>query len=512
MPFHVGPTSLSWLAEQVADTTTQTYLPLAEPYVDSRELPRRLVTAMAREGTFSLNLPENCGGRGLPYTSTISLHREHFGYASPVCDATYGLQTLGTGAIVHAGTPEQQDTYLSRLVDGSLVFAFGLTEPHSGSDVRSMRTRAVRDGGDWVLDGQKTFVSGTPDADAYVVFARSGEGANEVTAFIVERGTPGFTARGDLDVAARHPIGSLEFRSCRVSDAQRLGAAGQGLGASFGTLESFRPSVGAFAVGLARRAHDLAADFARGRRSFGARLVDLDAIRLLLGRTWAGVEAGRALVTHASSLRDDGHRGTVEVAVAKLYATEHANRACYDSQQIHGGRGVLVDALPLRLGKHARATSIYEGSSEIQRLIIGRAELGRASRRDAWAPPTARHLSQPVVDLVAWARRGYDGWLVAVAGRTTTSRGLAEQQAGDLCGRLLAAEATLGEHRPDDVAHGPAAAYLAAVAARSVMAALVDLPDTSGALLAEGRAALTSLGRNRDELALDVAAARLGER
>jgi len=504
LTFRIGPRVLDDQADRLDIITPQKFIPLAEPYRESNRLPRELLTGMAEEGLFGLNLPESYGGQGLPYTATLAVHRERFGYFHPVCDATYGLQTLGTGAIVHVGSPEQQERYFQGLITGELVFAFGLTEPHSGSDVMSMKTNVRRDGDDWVLNGQKMFISGSPDADAYVTFARSGEGRNDVTAFIIEKGTPGFTPRGDLDVAARHPIGYLDFDECRVSDAQRIGPVHGGLGGSFGTLQSYRPSVGAFGVGIGRRAHDIALDFARGRESFGTKLIDLDTVRARLGRLWAGVEAGGALVTRASALRDAGEAGTVEVAAAKFHATEHANRATYDSQQLHGGRGVLIDSEPYYLSRHARATSIYEGSSEVQRFIIGRAELRRQASGTA--------VDRDGDGLTGWVRRGYETWLAAYAGLPGADQ--REQRIGNLYTAVLAAETTADDDRRDGAASWAASCeLLAADAAVEVLAALIELPESAAvdAAIAEGRSAVRAGGRSRDDLALAVAAARIAE-
>jgi acyl-CoA dehydrogenase len=504
MTFHLGPRSLDTTATRLDTLAPEKLIPLAEPYRESNRLPRELISGMAEEGLFALNLPPSHGGSGLPYTATIAVHRERFGYFHPVCDAAYGLQTLGTGAIVHIGSPEQQDRYFPGLIGGDLVFAFGLTEPHSGSDVMSMKTTVRRDGDDWVLNGQKMFVSGSPDADAYVTFARSGEERNQVTAFIVEKGTPGFTPRGDLDVAARHPIGYLDFDECRVSDAQRLGPVHGGLGGSFGTLQSYRPSVGAFGVGVGRRAHDISLEFAKGRHSFGSKLADLDTIRARLGRIWAGVEAGGALVTRAAAMRDAGQSGEVEVAAAKLFATEHANRAAYDAQQIHGGRGVLVDSEPYYLSRHARAAAIYEGSSEVQRFIIGRAEL----RRQA----TGSSIVRDGDGLLAWARRGYETWLTAYSAIPGADQ--RQQRIGTLCTTLLAAEATADDDRRDGAASWLASCEsLATEAAMEVLAALTELPESRevDAAAAEGLAAVRAAGRSRDDLALAVAAARMDE-
>ena len=504
MTFHIGPRVLDELAVRLDTLTPEKFVPLAEQYRESNQLPRELLTAMAAEGLFGLNLPESYGGQGLPYTGTIAVHRERFGYHHPVCDATYGLQTLGTGAIVHIGSPEQQERYFQGLISGDLVFSFGLTEPHSGSDVMSMKTTVRREGDDWVLNGQKMFVSGSPDADAYVTFARSGEKRNEVTAFIIEKGTPGFTPRSDIDVAARHPIGYLDFDECRVSDAQRLGPVHGGLGGSFGTLQSFRPSVGAYGVGLGRKAHDISLEFTRHRESFGKKLADLDTIRARLGRIWAGVEAGGALVTRAAALRDAGESGEVEVAAAKFQATEHANRAAYDAQQLHGGRGVLIDSEPYYISRHARAAAIYEGSSEVQRFIIGRAEL----RRHAAGTTVGRDGD----GLLSWVRRGYETWLDAYSSIPGADQ--REQRIGNLYTAVLSAETTADDDRRDGAASWAASCdLLAADAAMELLGALTELPESTAvdAAIAEGRAAIRAGGTSRDDLALAVASARIAE-
>lgn len=395
----------------------ETLLPIVRGWSDHEKTCRPLIEAIAADNLFGLSLPEGYGGAGQVdrYSAILCQLRERFGYHDPLIDTQFAIQGLGTSAIVQMGTAEQHARYLPGLIAGKTLFSFALTEPHSGSDVLGMKTRADRDGEDWVLNGSKMFISGAPDADVYITFARTGgeEDKRAVTAFLVESGTPGFTARAGIHLQAPHAIGYLDFDNCRVSDAQRIGEVGEGLRASLGTLEIFRPSVGAATIGMARRALDLAAGFASERQAFGGTLADLPGIRLKLGRMVALIAGGAGLIDRAARMRDSGERTVVEGAIAKAFATEAAVEIIYEAQQVHGGRGVIVGEEIEGLSRAVRPTTIYEGASEVQRSIIGRAEAKRAGH----GQPRG---GQSEDALLAANREAYEAWLAAIeaAGRS----------------------------------------------------------------------------------------------
>ncbi|HEY8450481.1 MAG TPA: acyl-CoA dehydrogenase family protein [Bacillota bacterium] len=373
--------SQAQLVERIERLARERLRPVAAAWGERSEVCPELVAIMAEEGLFGLNIPERYGGSGGAdqYCTTLCLVREALALHCSEAELIFAVQGLGTCAIVMHGSEEQKQRYLPDLVRGRRLFAFGLTEPEAGSDAAALRTTARRDGGDYVLEGRKMFISNAPDADVYVVFAKTDpeQGSRGVTAFIVEKGTPGFTPRGGIELTAPHAIGYLDFEGCRIPAENVLGEPGHGFRIALSTLDIYRPSVGAQAVGLARRAYRLARAYALERMAFGRRLADHQAIQFKLADMWIQIEAARGLVYYAAWLKDQGRRITREAAMAKLYATEAAQRVIYEAQQIHGGRGVIRGYEIERLAREARPMTIYEGTSEIQRLIIARAEAER---------------------------------------------------------------------------------------------------------------------------------------
>jgi len=276
-----------------------------------------------------------------------------------------------------AGTPAQRDAWLPRVGRGDAIAAFALSEPGAGSDVGAMTMRAERDGDVWVLDGCKTWISNAGIADFYCVFARTGAatetGARGISAFIVPADTPGLAVAERFLLIAPHPLGRLEFRACRLPGAALLGSEGEGFRLAMRTLDIFRASVGAAALGFARRALDEATAHARARPMFGGKLGDLQLTQAALGDMATDVDAAALLVYRAAWLRDVRNvRTTREAAMAKLAATESAQRVIDQALQLHGGQGVIAGAIVERLYREIRALRIYEGASEVQRLIIGR--------------------------------------------------------------------------------------------------------------------------------------------
>jgi alkylation response protein AidB-like acyl-CoA dehydrogenase len=393
------------LAADVDEFARSTLVPIAEEFGEQHAICRDLVAAMADRGYFGLNIASEYGGRGNDhrYSTVLCILREHLGYHEPGVDFTFGLQGLGTVAIVKNGDDAQRSAILPDLVDGTKVFAFAVTEPGAGSDVRGMTTTAtpVEDG--YRITGTKTYISGAPDADLIVVVARTpGAGSAGYSAFIVDPSQPGVEVRQDIELGAPHSIGTIVFTDHFVPSASRIGAEGDGLKVALGTLEVYRPSVGALAVGMTRSAYDHALAIALEREVGGRRLADLEVIRLKLARMWADATWCRALVYRAAATRDAGESSVVQAAMSKLAATEAACRAVYESQQIHGARGVTVGYHVEALARHARQATIYEGTSEIQRLIIGRSAIDPSDHEPAG--PTA-HLCR-LLDIVRSSEPG----------------------------------------------------------------------------------------------------------
>lgn len=264
------------------------------------------------------------------------------------------------------------------MIEGRSMAGFAMTEPEAGSDAAAMRATARQDGDDWVLDGEKHLISNAGLADVYIVFARTAEGAGSrgISAFIVPADAPGVIFDGAQVMAAPHPLGRLRFERCRLPGHALLGERDRGFKLAMMTLDRVRPSVGAAACGMAARAVDEAVAHAGTRRQFGQPLGDLQLVRARIGHMATELHAARLLVYHAAWMKDRGaERITVEAAMAKSYATEAAQRVVDDAVQIVGGRGVLLGHPVERLYRSVRALRIYEGATDVQRLIVGAAML-----------------------------------------------------------------------------------------------------------------------------------------
>ena len=307
-------------------------------------------------------------------TRSICLLRETLGRHSGLADFAFAMQGLGSGAISLAGTDDQKRRYLPRVARGEAIAAFALSEPDAGSDVAAMQCAARIDGDHAVLDGQKTWISNGGIADFYVVFARSGEapGARGISAFIVDAGTPGFEIAERIDVIAPHPLARLSFTNCRVPLTQRVGAGGEGFKVAMRTLDVFRTSVAAAALGFGRRAMDEALHRATTRPMFGQRLADFQLTQAKLAQMALTIDSAALLTYRAAWLRDQGRNVTKEAAMAKLAATEGAQQVIDAAVQVWGGLGVVSEQPVERLYREIRALRIYEGASEVQQLIIAR--------------------------------------------------------------------------------------------------------------------------------------------
>lgn len=307
-------------------------------------------------------------------TRAICLMRETLARHSGLADFAFAMQGLGSGAISLGGSAEQRAAWLPRVARGEAIAAFALSEPDAGSDVAAMACAAREDRGDYVLDGEKSWISNGGIADVYVVFARTGEapGARGISAFIVEAGMPGFEIAERIEVIAPHPLARLRFAGCRVPAAHRIGPAGEGFKLAMRTLDVFRTSVAAAALGFARRALDEALQRATTRRMFGQHLADFQLTQAKLAQMATTVDSAALLTYRAAWQRDQGRGVTREAAMAKLCATEGAQQVIDAAVQIFGGLGVVSDMPVERLYREIRALRIYEGATEVQQLIIAR--------------------------------------------------------------------------------------------------------------------------------------------
>jgi alkylation response protein AidB-like acyl-CoA dehydrogenase len=307
-------------------------------------------------------------------TRAICLIRETLARHNGLADFAFAMQGLGSGAISLFGTEAQRERYLPRVARGEAIAAFALSEPGAGSDVAAMQCAARQDGDFYVLDGEKTWISNGGIADFYVVFARTGEapGARGISAFIVDADTPGFEIAERIEVIAPHPLARLRFDGCRIPAAQRIGAAGQGFKVAMATLDVFRTSVAAAALGFARRAFDEALAHATSRQVFGQLLSDFQLTQAKLAEMATHIDASALLTYRAAWQRDRGGKVTREAAMAKMTATESAQQVIDAAVQMFGGLGVMSGHPAEQLYREIRALRIYEGATEVQQLIIAR--------------------------------------------------------------------------------------------------------------------------------------------
>lgn len=357
---------------------------------------RELLAEIATARILEYVVPVADGARApMIQVRAIVAVREALAYASGLLDLLFTMQGLGSFPITLAGTKEQKTRFLPGIASGRSVAAFAVTEPDAGSDVSAIRACARAEGNGYVLDGTKTFISNAPFADVITAIVRTGpaEGKKGLTAFIVEGSARGLERRADIDLMAPHPIGTLVFQGCRIPAENRLGAEGDGFGIAMATLDTFRTTVGAAATGFARRALDEAMRFAASRIQFGRPVADFEGIRFKIADMATKLEAARLLVERAAWSADRrphasgsnpthplsplGEDPARDASMAKLFATEAAQEIADEAVQIHGGRGLVRGNIVESLYREVRALRIYEGTSEIQRTLIGRSLIGR---------------------------------------------------------------------------------------------------------------------------------------
>ena len=316
---------------------------------------------------------------------SLCLIREHLGYEDALADFSFVMQGLGSGSIGIAGSKALKSDYLPAVAKGQKIAAFALSEPNAGSDVAAISTTADESGDEYILNGCKTWISNGGIADFYTVFARTGEapGSRGLSAFVVDADNPGLKIANRIDVTAPHPLATIEFNDCRVPKSHLLGNPGEGFKIAMSNLDIFRPTVGAAALGFARRAHDEALKHAATREIFDGKLADLQLIQEKLADMALDIDASALLIYRAAWQRDTGtERITKEAAMAKLYATESAQLVIDKAIQILGGLGVVKDSPVEKLYREVRALRIYEGASEVQKVIIARQVLRELEATD----------------------------------------------------------------------------------------------------------------------------------
>jgi len=357
------------LAKVVADFTVSEIEPRAASESDVEASARQFVDLLAQADLLRYSV-----ANGPLDVRALCLIRETLSYSSALADLAFVMQGLGTYAISLAAADHIREFWLGRSSSGKAIAAFALTEPEAGSDVASIQTSAKKDGDAYVLNGRKRFISNAGIADFYTVFAKTGtneRGRAALSAFVVGARMPGFAVVQKTQLMSPHPIGEIEFNDCRVPVDNLIGNEGDGFGLAMETLDTFRASVGAAACGMARRALDESIAYSTNRKQFGRLLAEHQLVQEKLADMVTDLDAARLLVFRAAHLKDTSQgRQTREASEAKLFATEAAWKIIDSAVQIHGGSGLVHGSVVERLYRDVRALRIYEGTSEIQKLVI----------------------------------------------------------------------------------------------------------------------------------------------
>ena len=351
--------------------------PFAAEWDRTHTFPREALRELGKLGAYGIVVPESQGGAGLDYVS-LAVALEEIAAGDGATSTILSVQnSLICRPLLAFGDDGQRERYLKRLASGEMLGCFCLTEPHVGSDAAAITTRAVRDGDDYVLDGVKQFITSGKEADLALVFAITDKAAGKkgISAFLVETRTPGYVvARIEEKLGQRaSDTAQIVFERCRVPVANRLGKEGEGYRIALANLEGGRIGIASQSVGMARAAFEAALRYAHERQSFGKPLIEHQAVAFRLADMATEIEVARQMVWHAASLRDAGEPCLKEASMAKLFASEMAERVCSAAIQIHGGYGYVADFPVERIYRDVRVCQIYEGTSDIQRLVIGRA-------------------------------------------------------------------------------------------------------------------------------------------
>lgn len=354
--------------------------PRSAEFNRTHEFPSQNIKLLAENGYLNMHLPEPYGG-GMDWVS-YAIVIEELARACAVTSVIFEVHcSLHSEAIYHFGSQEQKDRYLPRLTAGEILGAYALTEPGAGSDAAALRTTAVKDGEQYILNGEKTFITNGGQAGLYVVFARTNSdpsaGHKGISAFLVEAGTPGFTVGKPMEKMGLHAshTTTLHFEDCRIPAAQLLGKEGEGFRIAMAILDRGRIGIAAQAVGIVQAALEDSVRYAKERETFGKPIAEHQAIAWKIADMATDLDAARLMLYRAAFLMQQGARATKEISMAKLFASEMAMKHTVEAVQIHGGYGYMQEYRVERLMREAKITQLYEGTSEIQRLVISRAVL-----------------------------------------------------------------------------------------------------------------------------------------
>jgi acyl-CoA dehydrogenase len=376
--------TLHLLKESIARFVREVLIPHEDIVAESDAIPERIVAQMRELGLFGLCIPEEYGGLALTMEEEVLVAME-LAYASPAFRSLVGTNNgIGAQGIVIDGTPEQKAAWLPRLASGEIIGSFALTEPDSGSDAASLRTTAVRDGDDYVIDGVKRFITNAPEAGVFTVMARTDPArrdAGAISAILVERGTPGLSlGKTDKKMGQRgaHTCDVI-FEACRVPAANLIGGKeGVGFKTAMKVLDKGRLHIAAVCVGAARRMLDDALRYAMERKQFGQPIAEFQLVQAMLADSQTELYAAHSMVLDAARSRDEGRDVTLEASCCKLFASEMCGRVADRAVQIHGGAGYVADYAAERFYRDVRLFRIYEGTSQIQQLVIARNMIRRA--------------------------------------------------------------------------------------------------------------------------------------
>jgi alkylation response protein AidB-like acyl-CoA dehydrogenase len=371
---------LSAQHEMIRDTVRkfarEELAPHAARWDRESRFPREALEGLAQMGLYGVAIAEEWGGAGMDSTA-LALAIEEIAAGDGATSTIVQVNNLVAGILSGYGSATQKEAYLRPLARGGLLGAFALTEPHTGSDAAAITTRAERSGGEYVLNGVKQFITSGKNADIAIVFAVSDRNAGKkgLSAFVVPTSNPGYKVGRIEEKTGQHASDTAQIllEDCRVPADHLLGEEGLGYRIALANLESGRINVAAQSVGMASAAFAAALAYAGERKSFGKTLIEHQAVNFRLADMATGIEAARQLYLHAAALRDAGRRCLKEASMAKLFASETAEKVCSDAIQIHGGYGYVADFPVERIWRDVRVTQIYEGASDIQRLVIGRA-------------------------------------------------------------------------------------------------------------------------------------------
>lgn len=365
------------IRDAMRDFARERLAPFAAEWDRNCTFPRAALAELAQLGAFGMAVPERWGGAGMDYVS-LALALEEIAAGDGATSTIISVNnSVVCGPILAFGTDAQKEQFLKPLASGEKLGCFCLTEPHVGSDASAIRTSAVRDGNEWVLNGVKQFITSGKNAQVAIVFAVTDKAAGKkgISAFIVPTDAPGYIVARVEEKLGQHASDTAQIllENCRIPAQNLLGAEGGGYRIALSNLEAGRIGIAAQSVGMARAAFEAALKYAQERESFGKPIIEHQAVNFRLADMATQIEVARQMVLHAAILRDAGRPCLKEASMAKLFASEMAEKVCSDAIQIHGGYGYVADFPVERIYRDVRVTQIYEGASDIQRLVIGRA-------------------------------------------------------------------------------------------------------------------------------------------